>query len=129
MVAFVAVYRGKTLSDAEFVGVTIRRELVSKAVDAIPGDLVLSRLHEARGDLVAALAAVRRRQYPPYWGLDYLSTFLRDEARLAALTGDREGAINAYQHYLALRSDPEPLLQADANAARAELARLLKEGG
>jgi hypothetical protein len=36
----------------------------------------------------------------PTW---YLSTFLREEGRLAALTGDTAGAIRAYQHYLALR--------------------------
>ena len=87
------------------------------------GNLLVARMQEAAGDLDAALRAVRRRGNNP----DYLSSFLRMDARLAALTGDRKGAIRAYQHYLALRSDPEPALQADANAARAELQRLLRE--
>lgn len=89
--------------------------------------LVLARLHERGGDLKSALAVVRRRPYHFVYH-KYLSSFLRDEARLAALTGDREGAIRAYRHYLALRSDPEPPLEADVAAARAELDRLLREG-
>lgn len=47
------------------------------------------------------------------------------EGRLAALTGDRAGATRAYQHYLALRSDPEPVLRPEVEQVRAELARLL----
>ena len=57
----------------------------------------------------------------------YLSTYLREEGRLAALVGDTAGAIGAYQHYLALRSDPEPPLRAERDSARAELARLVGE--
>jgi hypothetical protein len=53
-----------------------------------------------------------------------LSNHLRQEARLAALTGDRPGAVQAWQHYLALRSDPEPAMRGDAERARAELAKL-----
>ena len=91
-------------------------------------NLVIARLHEQQGDLTNALSAVRRRLYHSgsVW---YLSTFLRDEARLARLTGDRHGAIRAYQHYIALRSDPEPILEADVSAARVELAKLLAERG
>ena len=88
-------------------------------------NLVVARLHEQQGDLTNALSAVRRRGYHSGSVCWYLATFLRDEARLAALTGDREGAIRAYEHYIALRSNPEPILEADARAARVELAKLL----
>ncbi len=83
---------------------------------------VSARLHEGTGDLGGALAATRRGRwlYPP----EHLSTHLREEGRLAALTGDREGAISAYRHYLRLRSDPEPSLKPQVAAVRAELARL-----
>ncbi len=57
----------------------------------------------------------------------YLSTFLREEGRLAALTGDPIGAIRAYQHYLALRSDPEPSTKPEVDRVRAELARLRRD--
>ena len=52
---------------------------------------------------------------------------LREEGRLADLAGDREAAIEAYRHYLALRTDPEPSLQPQIEQVRAELARLVGE--
>jgi eukaryotic-like serine/threonine-protein kinase len=88
-------------------------------------NLLLSRLHEARGDIEAALAAVRRRGRHPWGG--YLSSYLRQEGRLAAQVGDLEGAVRAYRHYLALRSDPEPRLRAEAADVARELARLERE--
>jgi hypothetical protein len=51
-------------------------------------------------------------------------TQLREEGRLAALAGDREGAIRAYRHYLALRSEPEPAVRDQVAAVRGELRRL-----
>ncbi len=69
---------------------------------------------------------MRRRAYN-WSNSQYLATFLREEGRLAALTGDRAGAIRAYQHYLALRSDPEPSLKPEVDRVRAELARLVGE--
>ncbi len=88
-------------------------------------NLVVARLLEAQGDVPRALAAVRRRVY----GMvpRYLSTYLREEGRLAALGGDRAGAIRAYQHYLALRWDPEPSLRPEVDRVRAELAELVGE--
>ncbi len=88
------------------------------------GNLALARLRERQGDLIGALAAVRRRQYHPRGGLPFLSTFLREEGRLSALTGDKEGAVRAYRHYLTLRSAPEPTRAAAAEAVRQELRRL-----
>jgi tetratricopeptide (TPR) repeat protein len=84
------------------------------------GNLVSARLHEARGETQRSLELIRRRAV---WSR-YLSTQLREEARLAASTGDRVGAIRAYRHYLALRSEPEPRLRAEVQAVRRELAQL-----
>jgi hypothetical protein len=46
---------------------------------------------------------------------------LREEGRLAALLGDREGAIKAYSHYLALRYNPEPAVKPEVDRVRAQL--------
>jgi tetratricopeptide (TPR) repeat protein len=87
-------------------------------------NLEVARLRERQGDRRAALAAVRRRSYS-YHLTDYLAPHLREEGRLAALTGDRSGAVRAYRHYLALRSDPEPALRPAVEAVRAELAKVV----
>jgi len=83
----------------------------------------VAHLRERQGDLPAALAAVRRRPYA-YHLTDYLAAHLRQEGRLAAMTSDRAGAVRAYRHYLALRSDPEPALRPAVDTIRAELAKL-----
>jgi TolB-like protein len=88
-------------------------------------NLLLARLHEAHGDAAAALTAVRRRGRHPWGG--YLSSYLREEGRLAALVGDVDGAIRAYRHYIALRPDPEPRLRAEKQHVARELARLERE--
>jgi hypothetical protein len=92
-------------------------------------NLVLAHLWEAQGDLPRALQAVRRRAAG--YGLTPLliSTFLREEGRLAALAGEREAAIRAYQHYLALRPDPEPSVKPEVEQVRADLADLVGERG
>ena len=89
----------------------------------------MARLREAQGDLRSARTALQRRLY--WWsaGAWALATSLREEGRLAALTGDREGAIQVYQHYLALRSDPELAVRPEVERVRAELAKLVGEGG
>jgi tetratricopeptide (TPR) repeat protein len=86
-------------------------------------NLEVARLRERQGDIRAALSAVRRRSYA-YHLTDYLAPHLREEGRLAALTGDRPGAIRAYRHYLALRSDPEAALRPAVEAVRAELSEV-----
>ena len=90
------------------------------------GNLIAARLHEERGELPAALAALRRR-YTGIATFPHYVTFIRHEARLAALTGDRDGAIRAYRHYLALRGDAEPALQPQVRQVRAELEALERE--
>jgi hypothetical protein len=87
-------------------------------------NLLLAQLWERQGDLPRALQAVRRRSGGFMLAPFFLSTFLREEGRLAQLTGDSAGAIRAYRHYLVLRSDPDPTLQPQRDSVRAELHRL-----
>ena len=85
----------------------------------------LARWREAQGDVGGALRATRRRAgYDQMWNLSYC---LREEGRLAALVGDRAGAIKAYTLYLALRYNPEPSVKPEVDRVRAELARLVGE--
>ncbi|HKG93226.1 MAG TPA: BTAD domain-containing putative transcriptional regulator [Gemmatimonadaceae bacterium] len=88
-------------------------------------NLVVARLREQQGDAAGALRAVRRGRW--YFPPEYLSSTLRDEGRLAALTGDREGAMRAYRHFLALWSDPEPEMTSEVERVRAELTRLERQ--
>ena len=91
-------------------------------------NLIVARLQERQCDQRAALAAVRRREYA-YHRIEYLASHLRQEVRLAALTGDSAGAIRAYQHYLALRSNPEPVLKHEVEQGLAGPARAVGGGG
>jgi hypothetical protein len=85
-------------------------------------NLAVARLLAAGGDYADALAAVRRRSFDTV--PVYLSTYLREEGRLAALAGDTAGAISAYRHYLVLQAHPEPAVAPRVQRIRAELARL-----
>jgi hypothetical protein len=85
--------------------------------------IALARLLEAPGDRAGALAALRRRPYS-IGCQPFLAASLRDEGCLAAALGDVRGAVRAYEHYLALRSNPEPALVGATDSVRAELARL-----
>jgi len=85
-------------------------------------NLALAHAYEESGDEAGALRVIRRGvwYYPPRM----LSVQLREEGRLAARLGDRAGAIRAYEHYLALRSDPEPVFLPQRDSIRAEVNRL-----
>jgi predicted negative regulator of RcsB-dependent stress response len=108
--------------------------LARARVDGVPpsqalthaANLELARLQESRGNLTGALRALRRREYFN-WDLTFYSTALREEGRIAALAGDRVGAVQAYQHYLAMRSDPEPSQKPEVEQVRNELGKLLSE--
>jgi eukaryotic-like serine/threonine-protein kinase len=108
--------------------------LARARVDGVPpsqtlthaANLELARLQESRGNLTGALRALRRREYFK-WDLTFYSTALREEGRIAALAGDRVGAVQAYQHYLAMRSDPEPSQKPEVEQVRNELGKLLSE--
>lgn len=85
--------------------------------------LAIGRLYDRLGDRERALASVRRRPYLRDWPR-YLASYLREEGRLAAATGDRDGAARAYRQYLATRAGAEPPLRAEADSVRAELGAL-----
>jgi hypothetical protein len=87
-------------------------------------NLILARLWEAQNEPRRALAAARRRAggFGLYPG--FLSTFLREEGRLAAQVGDTAGAIRALELYLGRHIDPEPAVEAQDRRIRQELARL-----
>ena len=107
-------------------------QLDSALVDAssIPftmvGNLIASRLFEEQGDLPRALAAIRRRVWD-FAPNPFYVAYHREEGRLAALNGDREGAIRAYRRYLALRSGAEPRLQPQVAQVRGELEAVERE--
>ncbi len=124
-----ALWKAAERTPDEEAGLRQLDSLMRTAPTTVPllnraGNIVCARLHERRGDLPRALAAIRRRDY---YNVSYLAPMLREEGRLAVLTGDRDGAIRAYQHYLVLRSDPEPEVKPEVEQVRAELAKLLQE--
>jgi tetratricopeptide (TPR) repeat protein len=85
--------------------------------------LAIARLYERLGDPERALASIRRRPYLRGWPR-YLASYLRAEGRLAAATGDRDGAGRAYRQYLTLRASAVPALRAEVDSVRAELGAL-----
>lgn len=91
---------------------------------ATRGALVSAALHDGYGEHAEALAAVRR-QVVFAGSPAYHSTLLREEGRLAALVGDREGAIRAYRRFLALRQHAEGKAAADNEEVRRALAALV----
>jgi hypothetical protein len=90
------------------------------------GNLVAARLHAAANDTERALAAVRRHGYGAEAGarsVMFLTSFLFEEARLAARAGDRAGAVRAINGYLRFRASAEPHLRRRADGVRAGLGR------
>jgi serine/threonine-protein kinase len=87
-------------------------------------NLILAQLWERLGDRESALRALRRRAGGYFLESLYVSTFLREEGRLAALTGDTAGAMRAYRHYLALRPNPDQSVRPVVEEVRRELAAL-----
>lgn len=92
-------------------------------------NLMIARWRDATGDYPGALAAIRRTMHAlPITGgfIPLRPAFLREEGRLAALTGDSPGAIRAYQSFLAMRDQPDSdLLREEVRDARAALAVLM----
>jgi hypothetical protein len=88
----------------------------------------LIRAYRETGNLRAALVVSRRRNYfSPVESSQCIAPLVREQASLAAQLGERDEAIRSYQHYLALRFDPEPQLAGEVAQARAVLARLLPD--
>ncbi|GAC1655745.1 MAG: hypothetical protein NVS4B3_20740 [Gemmatimonadaceae bacterium] len=92
--------------------------------EAWPGAMLAARLHERLGDREGALRMVRAAQWQ--FAPADLATALHEEGRLAEATGGYDAARRAYAHYLALRSRPEPEVEREVSAVRAELARITK---
>jgi hypothetical protein len=90
-------------------------------------NLFLARMLARYGELDRALEASRRRRYLAGFQAYYqsLPEYLREEGRLAAAVGDTAGAIKAYEHYLALREDPDPPWRPQWDSVRTELAALV----
>ena len=87
--------------------------------------VILGRAWAELGRFDKALVAIRRRHislgYPVYVGL---AQALRLEGKIAARAGDRAGALKAYEQYLLLRRDPEPVMVPQRDSVVAELAAL-----
>ena len=87
--------------------------------------LVLAELYARLGDTEAALDRYRREwvilgEEPAH----LLPARRLGRARMAAELGLRDEAIQAYEQYLALRSDPEPVLAGMVAEVRAEYEAL-----
>jgi hypothetical protein len=86
----------------------------------------LARAYEAAGQPDRALGAIRRRVYFLGWQ-GGLAASLREEARLARMIGDLDGALAAIDHYLALRSTPEHVLRDEVERLRRRREALVAE--
>lgn len=88
--------------------------------------LTLAQLRASRGDFLGARAAIRHRGYGRVGGGGpyFVAACFREDGRLAALMGDRLGAVRSYRKYLALRASPEPALQPRVDQVKSELIRL-----
>ncbi len=105
---------------------TLMKRAPRSPPEAYYANLVVARLRRWYGEYADALAASRRYTYQSL--PRFLSSYLLEEAKAAALAGDREAAIRAYRHYLVLRPDPEPSLLPQVQGVRAELTALLRRG-
>jgi len=99
-----------------------RRPLAGRLLQE--GNLILAHLLERRGDPRRAIDALRRDRFSlPI----YLSTQLRERGRLAASIGDTVEAVDAFERYLALRTDPSPPVADDVARVRETLQGLTGE--
>ena len=118
------------LRNPEAAGDAVRQ--FELAIDDMPptspaDHLILALMHERRGDHRASLAAAQRREHHWIGGLFFLTAYLLQEARMARIVGEDSTATRAYQHYLRLRTDPDPALRPALEQVRGELAELLGE--
>ncbi len=82
---------------------------------------VAARIWELLGEPSRALAAIRRRRRDVAGNL---AGDLGEEGRLALQNGDTTGAVRAWRHYLALRSNPEAAMRAEVEHIRRQVAVL-----
>jgi serine/threonine-protein kinase len=133
--ALVDASRATTLGSSDARGKLALADSLARALiweisssDPVMGaNLLLADLWEKQGDVPRALQAVRRRSARFLRAPSYLSTYAREEGRLASIAGDTVGAVRAYRHYLGLRYDPEPSVRPEVDRVRRDLAALLHE--
>jgi tetratricopeptide (TPR) repeat protein len=89
-------------------------------------NIVLMRAAERAGDRPLAYRAISRTPFHPI-GWVLLPTMIREQGRLAALSGDRDKAIALYRRYLNFSERAEPAVQKEVDAVRAHLAQLTGE--
>ena len=82
-----------------------------------------AQLFETAGNRSRAYTAIRRRNWFYRWPT-YLAPQLFAAGRLALLAGDTSAAVSAYRHYLAIRTDPDPLFLNDVLRTRKTLSSL-----
>ena len=92
------------------------------------GNYTTAAAYEAAGDAPNALRLVTRRDAQSEMGM-YAADRQRRIARLAERLGDRERAIDALRHFIAMREQAEPKLQPEVAAAREKLKQLESQGG
>jgi hypothetical protein len=88
--------------------------------DFVP--VALAQAFAESGDPKNALLRIKSGMW--YQPPRNLSTYLRQEGKLATQVGDRSDAIQAYERYLALRSNVEPSQRAQRDSVESELVKL-----
>jgi eukaryotic-like serine/threonine-protein kinase len=83
-----------------------------------------ARVWEKLGDLPRAVAMSSRYAVWASENVPYLGLQLREQGRLAARAGDKKRAARAYQHYLAMRADPEAWVKPQVDSVKRELNQL-----
>jgi eukaryotic-like serine/threonine-protein kinase len=90
--------------------------------------LFLGRAWAELGRFDRALLAIRRRHNALGTPVNIgLAEALRLEGKIAEKAGDRPGAILAYERYLLLRRDPEPVMKPQRDSVVAELAAIMRQ--
>ena len=90
-------------------------------------NIVAARLFERRGDTTGAYRAISRQGFHPAF-MHYYPDMVREQARLAEITGDRDKAIKLNTRYLSFHESAEPEMRARDNQVRDRLARLISDG-
>jgi tetratricopeptide (TPR) repeat protein len=91
--------------------------------------VLLADMFERIGDHRSALNRYRREWFQlGEEQAQFRTTRLLGRARNAAALGYRDEALEAYERYLAFRSDPEPVLAEQASEIRRDYSRLAGDG-
>ncbi|MGK2963589.1 MAG: protein kinase domain-containing protein [Gemmatimonadaceae bacterium] len=90
--------------------------------------LAVAHAWEELGENRRALASALRYMTWNTEVMPYLATQVREVGRLAAAAGERKRAVRSYRHYLGMRSLGEPVVMAQVDSVRRELAAIEKRG-